>query len=226
VDTELEAVTAKKPVGPGGAIHVQRQPGDTDARATARTALRPSIGAAIATQAVYGKAIGGEVLDVGGLAEELVEQCGKAHGGDMQRLESMLVAQAHTLDALFNRLTQRAMAQNHLKQYETHLRLALKAQAQARATVEALAEIKNPRPVAFVRQANVGQNIQVNNAGDAPRPGADTRAHGNVKIVQNGLLGGDDGCERLDTGAQGAAGRGDPAVETVDALDRATHGGR
>ena len=43
-------------------------------------------------------------------------------------------------------------------------RQALKAQAQCRATLEALAEIKNPRPVAFVKQANIsGGHQQVNN---------------------------------------------------------------
>ena len=39
-----------------------------------------------------------------------------------------------------------------------------KRQAQCRATLEALAEIKNPRPVAFVKQANIsGGHQQVNN---------------------------------------------------------------
>jgi hypothetical protein len=33
--------------------------------------------------------------------------------------------------------------------------LALKAQSQCRATLETLAAIKNPQPVAFVRQANI-----------------------------------------------------------------------
>jgi hypothetical protein len=220
VDRDLEAVTAKKPAKSAGAILAERRPDDTDAQATARTVLRPTIGAAIATQAVYGTAVAGELLDVGALAEDLGEQVGKVRDGDMARVEAVLVAQAHTLDALFNRLTQRAMAQEHLRQFDTFLRLALKAQAQARATVEALAEIKNPRPVAFVRQANIAQNQQVNNAGDVPGPGAGTRAHGNVEIVQNGLLGGDDGGERLDPTTSGGAGRGDPALEAVDALDR------
>ena len=45
------------------------------------------------------------------------------------------------------------------------MRLALKAQSQCRATIEALTNIKNPRPVAYVRQANIGQAVQVNNGG-------------------------------------------------------------
>jgi hypothetical protein len=43
---------------------------------------------------------------------------------------------------------------------ETYLRLALKAQSQCRATLETLAAIRNPQPVAFVRQANIAHGPQ------------------------------------------------------------------
>ncbi len=47
---------------------------------------------------------------------------------------------------------------------ETLLRLALKAQSQCRTTLLTLAEIKNPRPIAFVNQANFAHGPQqVNN---------------------------------------------------------------
>jgi len=36
-----------------------------------------------------------------------------------------------------------------------HMRLAFKAQSQARATIETSAEIKNPHQFAFVKQANI-----------------------------------------------------------------------
>ena len=39
----------------------------------------------------------------------------------------------------------------YLATTESYLRLALKAQAQSRATVKALAEMKNPHPVSFVK---------------------------------------------------------------------------
>ena len=41
----------------------------------------------------------------------------------------------------------------HLPAAETYMRLALKAQSQCRATLETLANIKNP-PTVFARQAN------------------------------------------------------------------------
>jgi hypothetical protein len=44
------------------------------------------------------------------------------------------------------------------------MRLALRAQSQCRATIETLAEMKNPKPVAFVQQANIANGPQqVNN---------------------------------------------------------------
>lgn len=40
-------------------------------------------------------------------------------------------------------------------------RLALKAQNQIRATLQTLAELKAPKQVAFVKQANIGNQVQV-----------------------------------------------------------------
>jgi hypothetical protein len=79
---------------------------------------------------------------------------------------------------MFNQLARKATHCEYLNQMEANLRLALKAQAQCRATLEAPAEIKNPRPVAFVKQQNVGHNVQVNN-GTAPPTVARARAREN-----------------------------------------------
>ena len=49
------------------------------------------------------------------------------------------------------------------------MRLRLKAQSQARATLEALAQIKNP-PVGYARQANATTGPQQNNFGIVPSP--------------------------------------------------------
>jgi hypothetical protein len=57
----------------------------------------------------------------------LQRQVDAVNGGNMTRAEGMLVAQAHTRDELFNNLARRARGQEHLLQYETHFRLALKA---------------------------------------------------------------------------------------------------
>ncbi len=97
-----------------------------------------------------------------GLVNELDRQARAVQGGDLSQLESMLTAQAHTLDAIFTRLAKRAHLNmgEHLPAAETYLRLALKAQSQCRCTVEALGELKNPAAVAFVRQANISAGHQ------------------------------------------------------------------
>ena len=84
-------------------------------------------------------------------------------GGDLGRVERMLMNQAMTLDAIFANLAERASRQEYMKQMETYMRLAMKAQSQCRATAEALALLKNPQP--YIRQANIAQGPQqVNNS--------------------------------------------------------------
>lgn len=93
--------------------------------------------------------------------------------GDLGRVERMLTAQAITLDTIFANLAERSSRQEYMKNKDMYLRLALKAQAQCRATAEALALLKNPQP--YIRQANLvqGGNQQVNNsyAGASPHTG-------------------------------------------------------
>lgn len=48
------------------------------------------------------------------------------HSGDMTRAESMLLAQAHTLDLLFAKLASQALSANCLHDMDGYLRLALK----------------------------------------------------------------------------------------------------
>jgi hypothetical protein len=91
------------------------------------------------------------------------------NGGDLRSAETMLVGQAGALNAIFAELARRAALNmgEYPDAFERYMRLALKAQGQARATLETLAAIKNP-PV-FARQANInnGGQQQVNN-GPAP----------------------------------------------------------
>ncbi|MCY1375597.1 hypothetical protein D9M69_630230 [compost metagenome] len=103
---------------------------------------------------------------------------------------------------------------------EAYMRLALKAQNQARATLQTLAELKAPRQVAFVQQANIGNQVQVNN-GTREQP---ARARKNPK-TPNELLEVQHG-ERLDTGAAGTAGGVDSAMATLEAEQRAEKHGR
>ncbi len=186
--------------------------------ATARTLTRPEVQAAATIQQW-----GGDVLEVNVLARELREQVAAVNNGDLKRADGMLISQAHTLDALFNSLARRAHAQDQLKQYETHFRLALKAQSQCRATLETLAEIKNPMAGAYVRQANIAAgHQQVNNS--APPADEASRARENeiVQCKQSGV------CNELlpDTRASSLAGEVNQKVEALAEINRAEIAGR
>jgi hypothetical protein len=83
--------------------------------------------------------------------------------------------------------------------------------------VETLVEIKNPRPVAFVSQANISSGPQqVNNA--TPLAGTSSRA-GNFSNPSNELLEVKN-AERLDIGAAGPTGNPYSQMETVGAIHR------
>ena len=149
----------------------------------------------------------GEV-DLQELVYDLSEQTKNVQAGDMRPVEGMLYRQAKTLETMFTSLAMRAADQDGLKQFQVHLTLALKAQAQCRATLEALAEIKNPRPIQFVKQANMTTGPQqVNNGAVASRTET-------FESKPNKLLEADHG-NYLDTRAQGAAGRVNQTVEAV-----------
>jgi hypothetical protein len=156
------------------------------------------------------------------LCNDLGEQTKNVQDGDMRSVEGMLFRQAKTLETMFTNLTRRASKQDNMKWLQTFLTLALKSQAQCRSTLEALAEIKNPRPVSFVKQANIANgNQQVNNtyASASGHSGINSGA-GNFQTEPNKLLEADHG-QRMDFGAQGKTGRVNQAVATVEAVHRA-----
>lgn len=103
----------------------------------------------------------------------------------------------------------------------------MKAQGQCSATLETFADIKNPRPVAFVKQANIAQNQQVNNnAGefsDTNAP-AHTPAPAREKNV-NQVLTDTRGTHEnpMDTRTTRKAGASDPRMATVAKRYRATN---
>lgn len=163
----------------------------------------------------------GDSLEVTDVMGELRKAGDEVVAGNMSRLEIMLTNQALTLDAIFNNMAQRSHKQESFKGIEILMRLALKAQAQARSTVEALAEIKNPHSVSFVKQANVTTGPQqVNNTYSGPQTttGISSPA-GDFDFEPNKLLEADHE-QRMVIGATGAAGRVNQAVETVGAVHR------
>jgi len=184
--------------------------GDTDSQVMAALSTRSAL-TATTYKAFAG---GGDALEVTDLMGELRKAGEEVASGNMSRVEKMLAHQALTLDAIFNNMAQRSHKQETFKGIEVLMRLALKAQAQARSTAEALALLKNPQP--YIRQANMTTGPQqVNNGyvGASAHSGIQSGA-GNIQSEQNKLLEADHG-NYLDTRAQGAAGRVNQTVEAV-----------
>ncbi len=162
----------------------------------------------------WGKFAGASDADIGLVAIGLMKQTEAIQDGKLGNVEAMLFSQAATLETLFTSLLRRATRQDYLDQFKCYMTLALKAQAQSRATLQTLAEMKAPKNVAFVKQANIAQTQQVNNGADPPQLRAEKSA-----IPPNELLELLDG-NRLDAGTTGAAGRFDSDLEAVGAVDR------
>ena len=151
-------------------------------------------------------------IDVPSLTDELRDQAAAVNRGELNHVEAMLMNQATALQSLYARLTERAMGQDHMPNFEGFMRMALRAQNQCRATLETLAAIKNP-PVVFAKQANINQgngNQQVNNGTSDPASRA-----GEIINQPNELLEAQHG-ERMDTRTAGATIVKNPAMATVD----------
>lgn len=187
-------------------------------RRLVRTALKPNVQAAMAIQE-WSDSLG--LLDLSELVAELDAQSKLVNGGSLERAEAMFLSQAHTLDAIFNDLARRARFSltKNLDVSERLLRLAMRAQSQSRATLEGLAEIKNPRQVAFVKQANIAAGHQQVNNGQIAR--GET-----VESAPSKLLESSSASEWLDSGATPTAERADQALVPVGAVNRAEDAGR
>jgi hypothetical protein len=164
------------------------------AKALAQATLRPSANAA-AVISEYGKTFGDQ--NVVELMDVLIDSIENVNKGDLNRCEGMLMGQAYALQSIFVNLSLRSKNQEYMKNVESFLRLALKAQSQCRSTLETLAAIKNP-PVIFAKQANISSGHQQVNNG-IPSTHAEK-----YNLSPNELLEAHDGSTTLDTGTTGA----------------------
>lgn len=187
----------------------------------ARASVLPSIGSATTRTSFLHESL--SAVGFGDHVAAVTKEIGKVVNGDMSRPEALLMAQAMTLDTMFNNLAQRA-AKNigvHLPATEAYMRMALRAQAQCAATIRVLGELKSPKQVAFIKQANVAHgHQQVNNGAPAEAAADAARAHEEKPIQSNELLTEQHGTT-LDFGATGGASRGYQAMEAVGEVDRA-----
>ena len=135
-----------------------------------------------------------EYLDIPQLMAVLKAESGRLSEGKSEGVGPILANQAIALQSLFARLTERALSQNSMSNIEAFMKLALRAQSQCRATLEALAAINKP-PSIHAIQANVATNQQIN-------------------YSQNQLLGDDDDL-RQDTRTSAAEKAVNPKMEAL-----------
>jgi hypothetical protein len=185
-------------------MNIEMLPGETKSQTCARAVIDPST-AGVATAAKFRKGFAQDV-DLSSQVHEFKRQVKQLSEGDLTRADEMLLAQAHTLDAVFNNLLTRAwrnLEGGYFDAGQAYLAQAFKAQNQCRNVWEAISRIKNPP----IRQTNIAHNQQINN----------------MQKPQSKLMD-EEKNERLESTTQGSASPIDTAVETMDTIYRAKDG--
>lgn len=137
---------------------------------TSQALTTPNLAAAMVTHS-FGQSMIGQ-SDRTALVKTISASSKAVVSGDLSAVEAMLCSQAIALNTIFGDLAVQANRNrsDYPLAFDRYMKVALKAQAQCRATLETLAAIKNP-PVVYARQANVTAGPQqVNNYGSEPTP--------------------------------------------------------
>ena len=211
----------------GETLKMPAQPGKTQDAQIAEVSARGILPVATVLTA-YSKDIFSNAVSLAEAYSEVTRLSEASTTGDLTHLERLLSAQVLALNSVFAGLANRAKENasgGYLGAADTYMRLALRAQAQCRQTAQTLFEMKNPHPVAFVRQANIANGPQQVNNGPSPGNVTSTRKGARAEeneSAPNELLEVSDG-ERLDTGTTGSTGCADPHLEAVGTVNRAAH---
>ena len=194
-------------------LRIPEEPKKSREKTLAELAISPAVNAA-ATVVLFGKGTMGK-LEITETLEAVSESAAKVRKGDMTGPEQMLVTQATALNSIFTELARRSGLNmgEYIEASERYMRLALKAQAQCRATIETLAAMKNP-PVVFARQANISNGPQQVNNGTGVSRAENTDNQPN-ELLEHRVE------PRMDLGAAATPSRSDPALVAVEASHRA-----
>jgi hypothetical protein len=140
-----KAGTAAKGLDPASNLNVKCPVGKTKERALADVGLDP-IAAAMSTAHRFNKGTFGDV-SLTDTFDSLSDKVAAFEKGDHSQQRAMLIGQSLALNAIFTELARRAALNmgEYINASERYMRLALKAQAQSRATVEALDRLTNGR---------------------------------------------------------------------------------
>lgn len=161
---EQSSMTAKqKPAGATNAITVEANKGESEAETMARVMVAPFLRHGIVakglTDKMAGKLPGEPQFDH--FAKVIKTKAELACKGETTLASELLTAQALSLDAMFTELTRRAVVNfgDYPLAAERYARLAFKAQANCRASLEALAKLHQPREQT-VRHVHVNEGGQ------------------------------------------------------------------
>lgn len=161
--TKAKPKTAAPKLDANNALTVAKIDTESDALATAKAILAPDFRHGMAVAQLHSKGLGQTPFapGMGDYADALKETGDKAAKGELAFVSRMLATQAITLDNMFAELARR-MSMNiseYLGATETYARIALKAQANSRATLEALVKLHQPREQT-VRHVHVNEGGQ------------------------------------------------------------------
>ena len=186
-NTKAKKDRAAPSAQPNNALNVHCGEHETPEFATARSILAPHFRHAVAASQIHKGQIGSMAGAPGyaDYADAIRAKGEQAAKGELAFVSRMLAAQAVTLDNIFTEMARR-MAQNmgeFLGATDTYGRIGLKAQAQSRATLEALTKLHQPREQT-VRHVHVNEGGQAviadqfhNNAGGAENGKAVDQSH-------------------------------------------------
>lgn len=200
------------------ALKVKALPDEDDRTSLARITLAPVYQAIETVKMISNNGMNG--ITGAGLTE-LVDQLeslvADASAGDTEQIDAILISQAQTLDALFNHLTRRSVM--NMDQYfeaaNTYMKLALRAQANCRVTLECFANLKKP----LVKQTNIAHGPQQVNIHSSD--GKESNDHAENEKPRNKLLEKKEREKWLDGGSPQEAVGADTDLETVGEIDRA-----
>jgi hypothetical protein len=209
--TKRRRANPTPPQGPDTALMVPTGADEAPARALARTLIDPGARHALAAAEFAVKPLGD--LTAPGVGDfQRAMDLAIDRADDRAAARKMLAAQAVTLDSVFCELTRRAGANlgTYPEAVDRYLRLAMKAQANARATLEAIHRLSEPPP-AQPRYVRLGDGSQAVIAGSfhhhAALPNLEDQSHATAHLGQHAAMPGEN-AERLALPSAGGEGQG------------------
>jgi len=210
-----KSVSIKKKTPPAN------QDKQTESEKYAKVSLSPATMSAVLSEAFTNQLF--PDTNLADVANALRDRITNIQNGDMKSIEAMLIGQAQALQTIFVSLGRMAASKTQLAQYTAFMNMALKAQSQSRSTIQALIELKYPKQIAFVKQANIANGHQQVNNGTNPQSSINDTNASRVEKSQNRpneLLEVSNGSTTMDIRATQTAGRKNKEMATMEIQHR------